>query len=139
MVCSGCFDKDYGRLKKGKKNEKYLIFLAFAILFLAWPLASFASGPFLVADTYAGADYFTVNGLPAAISASNIAPDSTGKYAFMLDLGVLPVGTYTVTAQACSAAWGVQRGLKPFRLYETRSIQSAGKYQVVEIRNYQIK
>ena len=70
--------------------------------------------PFLVCDPYPGADYFTVKGLPSSINTTNIPPDSTGKYAFMLDLATLPAGVYTVTANACTNAEGCSADSLPF-------------------------
>ena len=95
-----------------RKNVKRIV-LILAII-LTWPALALAAGPYLVCApiTYTppAGDTVTYNvaGLPAAIAASNIAPDSTGTYAFALSLSGIAAGSYTVTAQACvnDSIWG---------------------------------
>ena len=68
----------------------------------------YAAGPYLVCSPDTGATSFNVQGLPAAIPASNLPVDPSGTYGFKLDLSALPPGSYTVTATACTTdpSWG---------------------------------
>jgi hypothetical protein len=95
---------------------KHLLCILVLVSVLA--LASTASAaPYLVANpenvTLAAGQTLTYNvsGLPASFTAAtNIPADTTGTYAFALDLATLPAGSYTVTATAClnDPSWGVQ-------------------------------
>jgi len=82
---------------------------------LAWSLPAMAAGPYLVCPKYTYTPpttgdtlTFNVSGLPSAIAATNIPPDSTGTYGFALNLAGIAAGSYTVTAQACNndPIWG---------------------------------
>jgi len=93
-------------------------FIFFLCIIAALALLAFQvfAAPFLVCSPYTGATLTTgqtfiynVAGLPTSFtSAANIPPDSTGTYAFALDLSTLPVGAYTVTADVCinDPTWG---------------------------------
>lgn len=111
-----------GRLKKDreiatgtKKSRPWKTALPMVLfIILAWPALALAAGPYLVCApiTYTppAGDTVTYNvaGLPTSIVATNIAPDSTGTYAFALSLSGIAAGSYTVTAQCCvnDATWG---------------------------------
>ncbi len=84
------------------------------LLIVGLPLAA-AAGPYLVCapSTYTPPNLgdtlsYNVTGLPSTIAATNIPPDSTGTYAFALNLAGIAAGSYTVTAQACvnDVQWG---------------------------------
>jgi len=90
-----------------KKVFAIAILLVLARLLLA-PVNSAKAAPFLVANpeqvTLAAGQTLTYNvsGLPSGFtSAANVPADSTGAYAFALDLATLAGGSYTVTATAC--------------------------------------
>jgi hypothetical protein len=92
------------QLKEGETVKK--IFLI-ALLVLAWAGSVWAA-PFLVANpegivlTAGQTLTYNVSGLPTTFtSATNIPADSTGTYAFALDISTLAAGSYTVTATAC--------------------------------------
>jgi hypothetical protein len=92
---------------------KRLVWLvAFVILALA--SVALAAGPYLVCDPQPGqgVTYYVVLGLPASIDASHISPDASGTYGFKLDLAMLPVGSYTVIARACTS-WGCSGDSSP--------------------------
>jgi hypothetical protein len=95
--------------------KKIIVSLIFA---LAVPLnTAMAAGPYLVANPLSPAPTLTtgqtitynISGLPSSITATNVAPDSTGTYAFALSLAGIAAGSYTVTAQSClnDPTWGV--------------------------------
>ncbi|MGO9020049.1 MAG: hypothetical protein ACLQVJ_17065 [Syntrophobacteraceae bacterium] len=93
---------------------KRATFLA-VILVLACFSPVLAAGPYLVCPKYTYTPpttgdtlTFNVSGLPSAIAATNIPPDSTGTYGFALNLAGIAAGSYTVTAQACNndPIWG---------------------------------
>lgn len=113
-------DKDLGVFEKaGKANtvsktvKKALLTALIVSAVFAMPISAFAA-PFLVCSpetiTLGTGQTLTYNvsGLPSGFSAANIPADSTGTYAFALDLATLATGSYTVTATAClnDSVWG---------------------------------
>ena len=92
-------------MKSIHKSEFFVIIL---VIFLLGFAASVAAAPFLVANpeqvNLAAGQTLTYNvtGLPTSFTnASNVPADSTGAYAFALDLATLAGGSYTVTATCC--------------------------------------
>jgi hypothetical protein len=110
----------YFAIEEFRSWSKHLFVLAATLFLFAAHcslLASYAlaAGPYLVcappsAYTVPTGDTLSYNvaGLPSAIAATNIGPDSTGTYAFALSLSGIAAGSYTVTAQSCvnDAIWG---------------------------------
>lgn len=103
-----------GNMRKEKSRPWKAALPVVLFVILAWAGLALAAGPYLVCApiTYTppAGDTVTYNvaGLPTSIVATNIAPDSTGTYAFALSLSGIAAGSYTVTAQCCvnDATWG---------------------------------
>jgi len=84
-------------------------------LILFWPLSAVAA-PFLVCDPQPGIDHYVITGLPAGLDGSNVTPDATGKYGFVMDLTATPkASTSNLTVAACNS-WGDCSSTVPFVL-----------------------
>lgn len=95
---------------------KYIL----AILILV--MAVSAQAVSLVCDPQAGVDYYVINGLPASIPGSHILPSTNPLYGFQLNIDTIPVGTYTLTAQACSEFWGCSALTSPLTFTRPASL-----------------